>query len=365
MIINRNNYEEFFLLYVDNELSATERKSVESFVRENPDLAEEFMILNQSKLIPEDELKFEKKQFLLKKTTVESLINTSNCEEYFLSYADGELNEEDRMAVELFASQNPLYQKELNLLLKARLIPEEQVIFEHKDKLYRKERDKKSLIYRMSGIAAAASILFLIGLFIFLSKPNTVNNPGSSPVTQKNDPKKINGNPVVTPVTIDTLNKTSPTARQDESKRLERVAGRQEEKSRRKTRAEQAPDNKELQLKDRQDEMNLAGANIERTILKKENNLTVVPSSPSIAVSPIVPVAMQPSLHPVKSDSSQLHMAMMEKTNAEDVSIMSFSPKKNRMRGVYRRVTRVFGKTTNADDEKRSVLIGSFQIALK
>ena len=47
MNIDRNNYEEFFLLYVDGELDATQQLAVENFVQQNPDLAVELkMILN-------------------------------------------------------------------------------------------------------------------------------------------------------------------------------------------------------------------------------------------------------------------------------------------------------------------------------
>ncbi len=42
MIINRHNYEECFILYWDNELSASQKQAVENFVKENQDLQEEF-----------------------------------------------------------------------------------------------------------------------------------------------------------------------------------------------------------------------------------------------------------------------------------------------------------------------------------
>ena len=43
MNINRDNYEEFFLLYADNELSVQEKNAVEDFVRQHPDLEEELV----------------------------------------------------------------------------------------------------------------------------------------------------------------------------------------------------------------------------------------------------------------------------------------------------------------------------------
>ena len=46
--INRYNYETYFLLYADNELSAIEKNSVDEFVLSNPDLGEELGMLLQT-----------------------------------------------------------------------------------------------------------------------------------------------------------------------------------------------------------------------------------------------------------------------------------------------------------------------------
>ncbi len=47
MTINRNNYEEYFLLYIDRELADGERQMVEDFVRRHPDLEKELAALKQ------------------------------------------------------------------------------------------------------------------------------------------------------------------------------------------------------------------------------------------------------------------------------------------------------------------------------
>ena len=65
MNIDRNNYEEFFLLYVDNELSAADRKAVELFVQHNADLKAELDMLQQT-VFNADDVVFEHKTSLHK-----------------------------------------------------------------------------------------------------------------------------------------------------------------------------------------------------------------------------------------------------------------------------------------------------------
>ena len=66
MEINRINYEKFFLLYLDRELSPVEIQEVDNFLRGNADLQKEFLQLQKTVFIPE-EIVFENKELLLRK----------------------------------------------------------------------------------------------------------------------------------------------------------------------------------------------------------------------------------------------------------------------------------------------------------
>ena len=64
MNINRHNYEEYFILYMDNELGSEDRRQVEAFVQQNPDLKEELDNLLQYKLAPDTDIVLQEEELL-------------------------------------------------------------------------------------------------------------------------------------------------------------------------------------------------------------------------------------------------------------------------------------------------------------
>ncbi len=144
MNINRHNYEEYFILYMDNELSSDDRRMVEAFVQNHPDLKEELDILLQYKLVPDTNIVFKGKEELMK-VKGESPVTLSNYEEWLVLYIDNELTAEQRKTVEQFIAANPSVKKELHLLQRTQLQPEKS--FLPIKNLYT-EKKKKFVRYR-------------------------------------------------------------------------------------------------------------------------------------------------------------------------------------------------------------------------
>jgi hypothetical protein len=65
MDINRNNYETFFLLYLDRELNPADKHAVEKFLSENIDLQKEFAQLQQT-ISTQEDIIFEPKELLFR-----------------------------------------------------------------------------------------------------------------------------------------------------------------------------------------------------------------------------------------------------------------------------------------------------------
>jgi hypothetical protein len=202
VIIDRHNYEEFFLLYVDNELDETQRAEVEKFAQQNPDLAKELAMLKQTALVADENLQFTNKELLFKK---EAGITLANYEEYFLLSIDNELTEPEKTEVEKFVLKHPELQRELALLQQTRLQPE-AIEFTGKEVLYRTETKERRIIpwIRISVAAAIAGIAIALWMFTgndkapggikqlainvkpSTTKPVTIENI-ETPVTKKGD----------------------------------------------------------------------------------------------------------------------------------------------------------------------------------
>ena len=199
MIINRHNYEEFFILYWDDELTTAQKQAVENFVTANPELQEEFKLLGETRFIPDNNVQFEEKEFLLNN----SFINITNYEEQLLNYVDDELSNNERKEVEKLAAKQPAIQKELLLLQKTKLQPEAEVIFPDKSSLYRREENADSYRHRVISMVwfrvAVAAALILIAGFVTLRLINTGNGGVKNEVVKNVEVKNQQPNQSTSP----------------------------------------------------------------------------------------------------------------------------------------------------------------------
>jgi hypothetical protein len=167
MNINRHNYEEFFLLYVDNELSAAERNAVEVFVQENADLKEELLMLQQT-IFKSDAVVFENKHTLLKE-------EITPLQENLLLYLDGELSVAGKLNMQQLLAADAAANKEFTVLQRTKLQADTAIVFPDKKILYKKEKG------RVVGMPwfriAAAAILLGFGTWVTVSVVNNLNKP--------------------------------------------------------------------------------------------------------------------------------------------------------------------------------------------
>ncbi|MBW8686261.1 anti-sigma factor [Chitinophaga rhizophila] len=66
-VLSADNYERFLLDYVDNELSASDRHTLESLVSQHPHIQQELMLLQAARLTPDLSVTFENKASLYRK----------------------------------------------------------------------------------------------------------------------------------------------------------------------------------------------------------------------------------------------------------------------------------------------------------
>ena len=180
MDINRDNYEEYFLLYADNELTDSEKVAVIMFLKENKDLEEEFSMIHHTISKPEQNVILDDKSFLFKNNSL-SLINDKNYEEIFALYHDNELTFNERNEVEQFLSNHESLQNQFELIGLARLTPENEVVYPNKKLLYRKEKSGRVvplMFWKM--LAAAVCIGFGLWITTFIYQKTAIDPSNSS-----------------------------------------------------------------------------------------------------------------------------------------------------------------------------------------
>jgi hypothetical protein len=190
MNINRHTYEEYFLMYIDNELTVQERNVVEVFIQQNPDLKQELVWLKES-MLTADKIIFTDKASLLKSDAIHT-----DLQEKLLLLIDGELDTTATASIAEQIANDAALKNEWELLKQTKLPADDRIVFEHKNLLYINE-DSKLVAMRWWKIAVAA-MLIGAGLWgtvnYFQNKSTTITTLTASniPITKAaNTNKKV------------------------------------------------------------------------------------------------------------------------------------------------------------------------------
>lgn len=385
MTINRHNYEEFFILYMDNELKPEDRRMVEDFVQQHPDLKEELDLLLQYKMVPDPTVQYEDKEELMKENG-HSLITLSNYEEWLSLYIDNELEPGQQAMVDAFISRNPSVQKDFALLQRSKLQPE-NIVFAHKASLYRAEEKVRAFPVRWWR-AAAAILLLAAGLsFLFLQnrKPS-----GSEDIVITNPAGKDKPSEVKTAEPGEKEKPGGIAAGKQEAPVVNPIA---EEKYVTPVAADKIANNGSMARTNK------------KTVSPGKNSsvnepATVKKDEPVIAENTVRPTnnLPQPLNNPnttiTRPDEAMAYTTLPEKSqlrnattnenvtspNAQPSNIVQASYKengndlldqpderKNKNRGIFRKIARTFEKRTNIDptDDENRLLVGGLAIRLK
>lgn len=374
MIINRHNYEEFFLLYVDNELSLTDRKAVEKFVQDNPDLAEEMEMLKQSTL-PQEEITFEQKDILYNQADGISL---NNYEEYFLLSIDNELTQQENEEVEKFVLKHPELQNEYMLLEQARLEPE-AIVFAEKGKLYRKEGKERRVVFvSWMRISAAAAFIGLV-VTAWLITQNKAYPPGNGSITAsqkiaKPSPEKteqsekpavageaVAKQPEKTLVKAETTLKVTAVKVEKPKKRSEVLAVNALKNKPVQTvvPTEKIAVEAEPLQKKKSFEEAIASAKLPEKSKSRAEYNEPEPLNATLAGKPAF----------AREAPTAKHAVYREIDNQEDEEnsfyIGSAEINKNKLKGLFKKAASLFDKKSNNNDEERSLRIAGFEIKSK
>ncbi len=171
MEISRNNYEIFFLDYLDGKLEGKEIDRFLDFIEQNPDLKEELKGIEKLQL-PAGPVTFRDKKTLYK--TEKQKIHAENFTA--VAYMEGDLSP---LETELFLKHlefHPEQAKDMELLMKTRLQADETIVFPAKNKLYRQTPIQK-LIYWGTRVAAILLLAFAFWtVFNFNKDKDIINN---------------------------------------------------------------------------------------------------------------------------------------------------------------------------------------------
>ena len=198
MKINLQNYEEYFVRYLDGELSSSEVGEVEFFLQQHPELNAELNAFKSTVLSADDEVFFPKKELLMKGITL------ANYEDYFIRNVENTLSQEEKIELTEFIQQHSGLQREMNAFDSTKLVADSSIVFPDKNLLKRRDGRIVPMYVRYvlaAAIAASVMLVLMMKGVHWREQPvvPVAQQPASSSASQTNNETKKTVNEISKP----------------------------------------------------------------------------------------------------------------------------------------------------------------------
>lgn len=343
--IDMDNYEEYFLLYVDNELTQAEKASVEQFLEQHPELRIELDMLMDTRLGNET-LTFDGKDALfVNHDTVSSL----NIEELQVQWLDNELDPEMAAKVEAFTSADPRAAADLEWLKKTKL-PQEHIAFPDKASLYRTGKKPGALVQMpWKRMAVAAAVILAAGLF-------WINRESNETAPQEGLAGVVSTTPVERVRQKDEGQVAVATTTAPENRLQEKVEGGSEgtaSKDPYKNTVTNTPQERTTY------------AAVDPVQVTTEQPVTEVITSTPVIAPPATDEATEKEAVALNVKTNYASEALNSDHGTQEEEYADEEHKQRKgLRGIVRKVNRFYNKATNPDPDKATVKVANFEIGL-
>lgn len=207
MEINRQNYESYFIDFLDGKLNEEQVGILLSFLEFNPDLKEEFADIEKMCLEPEAETFSGKENLLKSDSDLKEVTIMKDFDMYCISSMENDIAEEDENVLQGIISDDPDRADTYRLYQSARLLPDKNILYPGKTRL---KRRYIGIPYRIVIPTAAAVAVLILLLQVIISRPpdlapSALTNQGNEPVDEME-----RQNPPVTVISPNPVETTEP-----------------------------------------------------------------------------------------------------------------------------------------------------------
>lgn len=198
MGINLDNYEQYFLDYLEGNLSPEMARELNAFLRAHPELKGVLEDYEAVTIVPDESVIYHPKSSLKKNIHSPALIKDDDLEKIMISSVEGLLDPEEEAGLQQYLRLSPEKAREMEIFRMTRIPVDPAITFPYKSRLKR-----KAIILSVPrlawGLAAAAAVIIVALGIRYFSKVE--ENPAGFPVRTASEIPAVSPEetPAVTP----------------------------------------------------------------------------------------------------------------------------------------------------------------------